>query len=114
MVPAIFYGAAAPPGYLGLHLSVRIYLGLLSARKTSLLLSGSASFLGALVGFLFPPLFTIFFLFALSLLDIMMVESDALRRTVGYRRFESLISLATVPLVQQVVGIGNLISYTLL
>ncbi len=114
MVPAIFYVSAAPLGYLGLYLSVRNYLGLLSERKTSLLLSGSASFLGALVGFLFPPLFTIFFLFALSLLDIMMVESDALRRTVGYRRFESIISLATVPLEKQVVGIGDLLAYSML
>jgi len=114
MVPALFYVSAAPLGYLGLYLSVRNYLGLLSERKTSLLLSGSASFLGALVGFLFPPLFTIFFLFALSLLDIMMVESDALRRTVGYRRFESIVSITTVPLEKQIVGIGDLLAYSML
>ena len=44
MVPALFYVSAAPLGYLGLYLSVRNYLGSLSERKTSLLLSGSASF----------------------------------------------------------------------
>src|SRR6266487_4042464 len=70
MISVLFYVCAAPLGYLGLYMSVRSFFGSLSERKTSSFLSVSTTFLGALVGILFPPLFTIVFLFALSLLDI--------------------------------------------
>src|SRR6266567_516314 len=66
MIPVLFYVCAAPLGYIGLYLSIRSFFGSLSERKTSGLLGVSTTFLGALVGILFPPLFTIVFLFALS------------------------------------------------
>jgi hypothetical protein len=114
MIPALFYVCAAPLGYLGLYLSVRSYFGVLSERKTLMLLSGSATFLGTLIGVLFPPLFTIVLLFVLSFLDILLVESDVLRGIVGFRRYESIVSATTVPMESQIVGIGDLLAYSML
>ncbi|HEX4922331.1 MAG TPA: hypothetical protein VFV92_16515 [Candidatus Bathyarchaeia archaeon] len=112
--PALFYLCAAPLGYLGLYLSVRGYFGSLSERKISALLSLSPIFIGALAGVVFPELFTVSFLIALSLLDFLMVETDVLKRIVGLARFERIVSLTTIPLQRQVVGIGDLLAYSML
>ena len=114
MIPVLFYVCAAPLGYLGLYMSVRSFFGSLSERKTSSFLSVSTTFLGALVGILFPPLFTIFFLFALSLLDILMVDRDVLRKIVGPERYDRVISVATVPFEKHMIGIGDLLAYSML
>lgn len=112
--PALFYVSAAPLGYLGLYMSVRSYLGSLSERSTSALLSLSTVFLGALAGIAFPPLFTVVFLIALSLLDLLLVETNVLSRIVGLARFERIVSLTTISLERQVVGIGDLLAYAML
>ena len=114
LFPAIFYVCAAPLGYLGIYLSVRSYFRSLSEKKTALFLGVSSVFLGAIVGVLFPPLFTIFFLLALSLLDILMIESDALRKLVGLGMYDTIVSISTVSLEQQVVGVGDLLAYSML
>lgn len=114
MIPALFYVCAAPLGYVGLYVSIRSFFGSLSEKKTAFFLSVSTIFLGALVGILFPPLFTIFFLFALSLLDTLMVGSDVLRKIVGLERYEKVISVATVPLERDMIGVGDLLAYSML
>jgi len=113
-IPALFYVCAAPLGYLGLYLSARSYFGSLSEKMTSFFLGLSTTFLGALVGISFPPLFTIFFLFALSVLDIVMIESDALRKLVGFAKYEAIVSISTISLERQVVGVGDLLAYSML
>jgi hypothetical protein len=113
-IPVFFYVCAAPLGYLGVYLSVRSFFGSLSERKTSSFLSVSTTFLGALVGILFPPLFTIFLLFALSLVDILMVDRDILRKIVGPERYDKVISVATVQLEKNMIGVGDLLAYSML
>jgi hypothetical protein len=113
-IPVLFYVCAAPLGYLGVYLSVRSFFGSLSERKTSSFLSVSTTFLGALVGILFPPLFTIFLLFALSLVDILMVDRDILRKIVGPERYDKVISVATVQLEKNMIGVGDLLAYSML
>jgi len=114
MIPVLFYVCAAPLGYIGLYLSIRSFFGSLSERKTSGFLGVSTTFLGALVGILFPPLFTIVFLFALSLLDIIMVDRDVLRKIVGSERYDKVISVATLPLEKNMIGVGDLLAYSML
>ncbi len=114
MIPVLFYVCAAPLGYVGLYLSIRSFFGSLSERKTSGFLGVSTTFLGALVGILFPPLFTIVFLFALSLLDILMVDRDVLRKIVGSERYDKVISVATLPLEKNMIGVGDLLAYSML
>ena len=112
--PALFYVGAAPLGYLGLYMSARAYQGSLSQRNTSFLLSLSSIFLGSLAGIAFPPLFTVVFLLALSLLDFLMVETNVLTRIVGLARFERIVSLTTIMLERQVVGVGDILAYAML
>jgi len=100
MIPVLFYVCAAPLGYIGLYLSIRSFFG--------------STFLGALVGILFPPLFTIVFLFCLSLLDILMVDRDVLRKIVGSERYDKVISVATLPLEKNMIGVGDLLAYSML
>ncbi|MBO0888126.1 hypothetical protein J2P12_03405 [Candidatus Bathyarchaeota archaeon] len=114
LFPATFYLCAAPLGYLGIYLAVRSYFRPLSEKKTALFLGVSTTFIGAIVGVSFPPLFTIFFLFALSLLDILMIETDALRKLVGLGMYDTIVSISTVSLEQQVVGVGDLLAYSML
>jgi hypothetical protein len=113
-VPVLFYLLAAPLGYVGLYWSFRSYSGSLSKRKSGLLMMSSCIFLGALIGISFPLIFTILLLFALSLLDVLVVESDLLRKTVGRGKYDTLLSVTTLPFEKHVIGLGDFLVYSML
>ena len=110
--PIVFL-AALPIGYMGLNWSVREYFGALSERKTHLLMIGSATLLGSLIGTSFPPIFSIVFLLALVTLDVVIVESRALPNIVGETAYDEMVSVATLPLDKYLVGLGDFLAYAI-
>ncbi len=113
-VPVTFYLLLAPIGYLGVYWSVRGYYGRISPGKSGLLMVASTTLLGALVGLSFPLTFTILLLFALSLLDILVVESDLVRKIVGQKTYDSIIIMTTLPIEKYAVGLGDFLAYSIL
>lgn len=111
--PALFL-LAVPLGYLGVRWSFLAYLGSLSRRKTSVLLIGSSTLLGALIGASFPPLFTMVFLAGLAILDLIFVESDFLAKLMGAPNYGSLAPITTLPMETSFVGIGDFLAYSML
>lgn len=113
-VPVTFYLLVAPTGYLGVYWSVRSYYGRISPRKSGLLMVASTTLIGALIGTSFPLTFTILLLLALSFLDILVVETDLMRRTVGQKTYDSLMTIVTLPLDKYAVGLGDFLAYSIL
>ena len=110
----ILFLTAIPLGYLGICWSVKGYYGSLSQRKSSVLVIGSATLLGALIGTSLSPLFTIIFLAALALTDFLVVETNVLTRLVGPQRYGEVLSLTTLPLETSLVGLGDFLAYSML
>lgn len=113
-LPTLFYVLAAPLSYLGLYGSFRIYAGSLSEERARLLMAVSTTLLGSLVGMLFPLTFTILLLLILSFLDIVVVESDLLRKSVGPASFDRVMSVTTFPVADLEVGVGDILAYSIL
>jgi hypothetical protein len=113
-VPVLFYLGAAPLGYLGVYAAVRSYYGLLSLTKTIVLVALSTTLLGSLIGSLFPPLFTILLLLALSILDVLFVESNVLTNILGRENYYDVVKITTLPLHDHLVGIGDFLVFSML
>ena len=113
-IPLLFYIGVAPLGYLGVYAAFRSYHGLLSARKTVVMMAISATLLGSLIGGLFPPVFTILLLFALSIFDVLLVENNALTKIVGAENYQDVVKITTLPLHYHLVGIGDLLVFSML
>jgi hypothetical protein len=112
-IPALF-PIALPLGYLGVRWSVKGYYGLLSRRKSALLVIGSATLLGALIGTSLPPLFTIAFLGALAIMDFLVVETNVLTNLVGPQKYGEMLFVTTFPLETSLVGLGDFLAYSML
>ena len=110
----ILFLSAIPLGYLGIRWSVKGYYGSLSPRKSNLLVIGSATLLGTLIGTSLSPLFTIPFLGALALMDFLVVETNVLTRLIGPQRYGEVLSLTTLPLETSLVGLGDFLAYSML
>jgi hypothetical protein len=110
----IFFLSAIPLGYLGIRWSVKGYYGSLSQRRSNVLVLGSATLLGTLIGTSLSPLFTITFLGALALMDFLVVETNVLTRLVGPQRYGEVLSLTTLPLETSLVGLGDFLAYSML
>ncbi len=74
----------------------------------------SATLLGSLIGGLFPPVFTILLLFALSIFDVLLVENNALTKIVGAQNYQDVVKITTLPLHYHLVGIGDLLVFSML
>ncbi|HZY93936.1 MAG TPA: hypothetical protein VFE98_03630 [Candidatus Bathyarchaeia archaeon] len=111
--PGLFL-VTLPLGYVGLRWSLMGYSGSLSQRKTRWLMIGSASMLGSLIGASFPPLITVIFLIVLVFVDVIVVETNILRATVGLENYDEMMTLATLPLETSLVGLGDFLSYSML
>ena len=110
----ILFLSAIPLGYLGIRWSVKGYYGSLSPRKSNLLVIGSATLLGTLIGTSLSPLFTIPFLGALALMDFLVVETNVPTRLIGPQRYGEVLSLTTLPLETSLVGLGDFLAYSML
>jgi len=110
----ILFLSAIPLGYVGISWSVKGYYGSLSQRKSNVLVIGSATLLGALIGTSLSPLFTITFLGALALMDFLVVETNLLTRLTGTQRYGEVLSLTTLPLETSLVGLGDFLAYSIL
>lgn len=113
-VPVIFYLGVAPLGYLGIYAAFRSYYGLLSQAKNGILMVLSTTLLGSLIGILFPPVFTVILLLALSILDVLFVESNLLTKIVGRQNYYDVVKITTVPIHDQLVGIGDFLVFSML
>jgi len=111
--PALFL-IALPLGYLGVRWSIKGYYGSLSRRKSTLVVIGSATLLGALIGTSLPPLFTIAFLATLAIMDFLVVETNVLTRLIGPQRYGEMLSVTTLPLETSLVGLGDFLAYSML
>ena len=111
--PALFL-IALPLGYLGVRWSVKGYYGSLSRRKSTLLVIGSATLLGALIGTSLPPLFTIAFLLTLTIMDFLVVETNLLTRLTDPQKYSEMLSVTTLPLETSLVGLGDFLAYSML
>jgi len=111
---ATFFLLVPPVAYVGLYYSFRDCMGSLSTRKAGIFRALSATLLGAVLGAFLPAFFTIPFLILLSILDLLLIESGMLRRSVGLRAFDSLVSVTTLPLEGLDVGLGDLMAYSML
>lgn len=111
---ATFYLVAAPVAYLGLYASLRYYRGSFSEKKAVALLSVSTSLLGCLLGLFFPVIFAVLLLLSLAILDVVFVENDLLRKVVGLRRVDSVLSITTLPISVFGIGLGDLLAYSIL
>ncbi len=113
-VPNPFLLLLAPSGYLGLYWAVRYYTGKLSARAGSWLTAASAGAIGGLSSRLLPLPFTLVMLACLSLLDMAIVETKLLRRTLTPEGYSSLATATIFPLEKLGVGIGDILAYSIL
>lgn len=113
-LPVAFYLAVGPVGYLGLIGSYRSYTGTLSKKKTALLTGLSTMLLGALVGSLFPPVFTIILLATLTVFDALLIDGNLLSKVLGRQNFENFVSVTTLPLRDYLIGMGDLLVYAML
>jgi len=111
--PVLFL-IALPLGYLGVRWSIKGYYGSLSRRKSTLVVIGSATLLGALIGTSLPPLFTIAFLATLAIMDFLVVETNVLTRLIGPQRYGEMLSVTTLPLETSLVGLGDFLAYSML
>lgn len=111
--PGVFL-LALPLGYVGLNWSVRGYFGLLSPRRASALMAGSATLLGALIGTSLPSIFSIVFLGLLTIVDVTVVESNAIPNVVGKISYDRIVSSLTLPLEKYLIGIGDFLAYSIL
>src|SRR5712664_203661 len=111
--PALFL-IALPLGYLGVRWSIKGYYGSLSRRKSTFLVIGSATLLGALIGTSLPPLFTIAFLGTLAIADFLMVETNVLTRLTDPQKYGEMLSVMTLPLETSSVGLGDFLAYSML
>ena len=112
--PVLFL-SAIPLGYLGVRWSVKGYYGSLSRRKSTVLVIGSATLLGALIGTSLPPLLTIAFLGALAIMDFLVVETNVLTHLIGSeKKYGEMLSVATLPLETSMVGLGDFLAYSML
>ncbi len=114
VVACITIAGTTPLGYVGISWSVKGYYGSLSQRKSNVLVIGSATLLGALIGTSLSPLFTITFLGALALMDFLVVETNLLTRLTGTQRYGEVLSLTTLPLETSLVGLGDFLAYSIL
>ncbi|TMI08948.1 hypothetical protein E6H34_03955 [Candidatus Bathyarchaeota archaeon] len=110
----ILFLAALPLGYLGLNWSFRGYFGNLSQRKTNILMIGSATLLGSLMGTAFPTLYSMVFLIMLTVVDVFVVETNILTSVVGKISYEKMVSVATLPMEEYLVGLGDFLAYAIL
>lgn len=110
----ILFLSAVPLGYLGIRWSIKGYYGSLSPRKSNLLVIGSATLLGALIGTSLSPLFTITFLGTLALMDFLAVETNVMTRLIGPQKYREVIFLTTFPLETSLVGLGDFLAYSML
>jgi hypothetical protein len=113
-VPPSFYLGVAPLGYLGIYVAFRSYHGLLSLSQTVVMMAISATLLGSLIGGLFPPIFTILLLFALSIVDVLLVENNVLTKIVGAQNYQDVVKITTLPLRDHLVGIGDFLVFSML
>jgi len=113
-VPPALFLATMPLGYLGLNWSLKGYFGSLSQRKTKVLMLGSASLLGALIGSSLPAFIAVLFLLLLTSLDVLVIESNALPTIVGQSGYDEVVSVATLPLDKYLVGLGDFLAYSVL
>lgn len=111
--PVLFL-SAIPLGYLGVRWSVKGYYGSLSQRKSTVLVIGSATLLGALIGTSLPPLFTIVFLGALAIMDFLAVQTNVLTHLIGAQKYGEILSIAAFPLETSLVGLGDFLAYSML
>ena len=111
--PGIFL-LALPLGYVGLNWSLRGYFGLLSPKRASVLMAGSATLLGALIGTSLPSIFSIAFLGLLTILDVAVVESNAIPTIVGKTSYDRIVSSLTLPMEKYLIGIGDFLAYAIL
>lgn len=109
-----FYLLATPLGFLGIYSSFRSYYGTLSQRKRSILIIGSLTFLGSLIGTVFSLTFVILLLLALSMVDFFLVESDLLRKSVGEGEYGVMTATTSLPLEKYTVGFGDFAAYSIL
>ena len=113
-VSPVFFLLTLPLGYLGLNWSLKGYLGSLSQRKTSALMVASATLLGALMGTSLPTIFAVTFLVILTILDVLVVESNTILTVVGEANYDQVVSVVTMPLEKYVVGLGDFLAYSIL
>lgn len=111
--PALFL-LTLPLGYLGLNWSFRGYFGVLSARKTNGLMIISATLLGALIGTSLPIIFAVSFLAVLTVLDVLVVESNTVSSVAGNAGYDEVLSVVTLPLERYIVGLGDFLAYSIL
>jgi hypothetical protein len=112
--PPVLFLATLPVGYIGLSWSVRGYFASLSPNKTAGLMVTSAGLLGALMGTSLSTIVAIAFLLALTILDVLAVEFEALPALVGSTSYDQVVSVSTLQLEKYVVGLGDLLAYSIL
>jgi hypothetical protein len=113
-IPLLFYLGVAPLGYLGIYAAFTSYNGLLSSRKTVVMMAVSTTLLGSLIGGLLPPVFTVLLLFALSIVDTLLVENNVLTKIVGAQNYYDVVKITTLPLYDHAVGIGDFLVFSML
>ncbi len=111
---APFYLLTGPIGFLGVYWAYKYYSGTLSARRMAWVTTGTATVLGGLLGTILPLTFTLVLLTALSLLDIILVDTDLVRRTLSRKDYKFTISAATVQFGDLEVGLGDILAYSIL
>lgn len=112
--PPVAFLVTLPLAYVGLNWTVRAYFGSLSRKKTMALMLASATILGALIGTSLSSIVAIAFLLALTALDVVVVESNVLPSILGKTNYSKVVSVATVPLEKYLVGLGDLLAYSIL
>jgi hypothetical protein len=111
--PTVFL-VTLPLGYLGLGWSVKGYFGSLSHRKTTGLILTSTTLLGALIGTSLTTVVVITFLVFLTILDVIIVESDTIPGIVGRVSYDQVVSVVTLQLDTFVIGLGDFLAYSIL
>ncbi len=112
--PPLVFIVTLPLGYLGLNWSVRGYFGALSRRRTAGLMLGSTTLLGALIGTSLATIVAIIFLFVLTILDVIIVETNTIPGIVGRTSYDQVVSVVTLQLDKYVVGLGDFLAYSIL
>jgi hypothetical protein len=111
--PTVFL-VTLPLGYLGLSWSVRGYFGSLSHRKTTGLILASTTLLGALIGTSLTTIVAITFLVVLTVLDVIIVESETIPAIMGRASYDQVVSVVTLQLDTFVIGLGDFLAYSIL
>ena len=111
--PTVFL-VTLPLGYLGLSWSVKGYFGSLSHRKTTGLILTSTTLLGVLIGTSLATIVAITFLVFLTILDVIIVESDTIPGIVGRVSYDQVVSIVTLQLDTFVIGLGDFLAYSIL